>query len=53
MMFLFVLDDSLNSKRLTTRTEELTKCYDPLQELLVRLWPCKYRFKLASKILNY
>ena len=25
----------------TTRTEELTKCYEPLQKLRVRLWPCK------------
>ena len=24
----------------TTRTEELTKCYEPLQKLRVRLWPC-------------
>ena len=23
------------------RTEELTKCYEPLQKLRVRLWPCK------------
>ena len=22
-------------------TEELTKCYEPLQKLRVRLWPCK------------
>ena len=22
-------------------TEELTKCYEPLQRLRVRLWPCK------------
>ena len=37
----FVLDDSLTSKRFATRTEELTKCYEPLQKLRVRLWPCK------------
>ena len=41
MIYLFVLDDSLTSKRFTTRTEELTKCYEPLQKLRVRLWPCK------------
>ena len=23
------------------RTEELAKCYEPLQKLRVRLWPCK------------
>ena len=41
MIYLFVLDDSLTSYRFTTRTEELTKCYEPLQKLRVRLWPCK------------
>ena len=41
MIYLFVLDDSLTSQRFTTRTEELTKCYEPLQKLRVRLWPCK------------
>ena len=41
MIYLFVLDDSLTSQRFTTRTEELTKCYKPLQRLRVRLWPCK------------
>ena len=41
MIYLFVLDDSLTSERFTTRTEELTKCYDSLQKLRVRLWPCK------------
>ena len=43
MFYLFVLDDSLTSSRFTTRTEELTKCYVPLQKLRVRvrLWPCK------------
>ena len=40
MIYLFVLDDSLTSWRLT-RTEELTKCNEPLQKLRVRLWPCK------------
>ena len=41
MIYLFVLDDSLTSYRFTTRTEELTECYEPLQKLRVRLWPCK------------
>ena len=27
------------------RTEELTKCYEPLQKLRVRLWPCKTGLK--------
>ena len=37
MIYLFVLDDSVTSYRLTTTTEELTKCYEPLQKLRVRL----------------
>ena len=41
MIYLFVLDDSLTSKRFTTRTEELTKCNEPLQKLRVRLGSCK------------
>ena len=41
MIYLFVLDDSLTSKRFTTRTEELTQCYESLQKLKMRLWPCK------------
>ena len=41
MIYLFVLDDSFTSKRFTTRTEELTICYEPLQKLRVRLRPCK------------
>ena len=41
MIYLFVLDDSLTSQRFTTRTEELTKCYEPLQKLRVRLGSCK------------
>ena len=40
MIYLFVLDDSL-TKRFTTRTEEPTKCYEPLQRLRVRLGICK------------
>ena len=41
MIYLFVPDDSLTSYRFTTRTEELTKCYEPLQKLRVRLGTCK------------
>ena len=41
MIYLFVFNDSLTSKRFTTRIEELTKCYEQLQKLRVRLWPCK------------
>ena len=41
MIYLFVLDDSLTSQRFTTRTEELTKRYEPLQKLRVRLGTCK------------
>ena len=41
MIYLFVLDDSLTKKRFTTRTEELTKCNEPLQKLRVRLGTCK------------
>ena len=41
MIYLFVLDDPFTSWRFTTRTEELTKCYEPLQKLRVRLRPCK------------
>ena len=41
MICLFVLDDSLTGWRFTTRTEELTKCYEPLQKLRVRLWSFK------------
>ena len=36
-----VLDDSLTNLRLTTRTEQLTKCCEPLQKLRVRLGACK------------
>ena len=46
MIYLFVLDDSFTSKRFTTRTEELTKCYEPLQKLRVRLRPCKIDLNL-------
>ena len=33
--------ESVVSKVDSRRTEELTKCYEPLQKLRVRLWPCK------------
>ena len=51
MIYLFVLDDSLTSKRFTTWIEELTKCNEPLQKLRVRLWPCKIDFKPASNFI--
>ena len=41
MIYSYVLDDSLTSKRFTTRTEQLTKCCEPLQKMRVRLGPCK------------
>ena len=41
MIYLFVHDDSFTSYRFTTRTEQLTKCYEPLQKLRVRLGSCK------------
>ena len=37
MIYLFVLDDSLTSKRFATETEQLTKCCEPLQKQRVRL----------------
>ena len=45
MIYLFVLDDSFTSKRFITRTEELTKYYEPLQKMRVRLRPCKIDLK--------
>ena len=48
---LFVLDDSLTSLRFTTRTEKLTKCYEPLQKLRVRLWP--YKIDLSPPVILY
>ena len=41
MVYLFVPDDSSTSKRFTTRTEQLTKCCEPLQKVSVRLGSCK------------
>ena len=40
MIYLFVHDDILTSLRLTTTTEQLTRC-KPLQKLKVRLGTCK------------
>ena len=37
MIYLFVRDDTLSSKRFTTRTEQPTKCSEPLQKLRVTL----------------
>ena len=41
MIYSFALDDSMTSKRFTTRNEQLTKCCEPLQKMRVRLGPCK------------
>ena len=41
MIYFFVLDDSLTSWRFATRTEQLTKCCEPLQKLRARLGTCK------------
>ena len=41
MIYLCDIDDSLTSKRFTTRTEQLTKCWEPLQKMKVRLGACK------------
>ena len=41
MIYLFVLDDALTSSRFTTRTEQRTKCCEPLQKMRVRLGHCK------------
>ena len=41
MIYSFVLNDLLTSKRFTTRTEQLTKCCEPPQKMRLRLWPCK------------
>ena len=41
MVCLFVLGDSLAGWGFTARAEELAAgCYEPLQKLRVRLWPC-------------
>ena len=41
MIYLFVLEDSFTSWRFTTRTEQLTKCHEPLQKMRVRFGACK------------
>ena len=41
MIYLFVIDDSLTSKRFTMGIEQLTKCCEPLQKMRVRLGACK------------
>ena len=51
MIYLFVVDDSLTSKRFATRTEQLTKCCELLQKLRVRLWPCK--IDLSPPVISY
>ena len=51
MIYLFVLGDSLTSWRFTTRTEELTKCYEQLQKLRVRLGTCK--IDLSPSVILY
>ena len=40
MIYLFIIDDSLTTKRFTTSTEQLTKCCESLQKM-VRLGACK------------
>ena len=44
MIYSFVHYDSLLSLRFTTRTEQLTNCYEPLQKMKVRLGACKTGF---------
>ena len=51
MIYLFALDDSLTSKRFTTRTKQLMKCCEPLQKLRVRLWPCKTSLRFLITII--
>ena len=41
MIYLFVLDNSLANYRFTTRTEQLTKCSEPLQKMRMKLGACK------------
>ena len=48
MIYLFVLDDSLTSQRITTRTEQLTKSCEPLQKMRVRLVACKIDLRPPS-----
>ena len=41
IIYLFVLDDSLTIKRVTKRTEQITKCRELLQKMRVRLGTCE------------
>ena len=41
MTNLLALDDSLTSYMFNTRTEQLTKCCEPLQKMKVRFELCK------------
>ena len=47
LWWLFVIDDSLT----TTRTEQLSKCCEPLQKLRVRLGTCK--IDLSPPVISY
>ena len=40
-LFVCLCNDHSLTKRFTTRTERLTKCFEPLQKLRVRLGTCK------------
>ena len=56
MIYLFVLEDSFTGWRFTTRTEQLTKCHEPLQKMSVRLGACKidiYTCKPASNVVSF
>ena len=48
MLHLFVVDDSLNSWIFTTRTEQVTKCCEPMQKMRVRLGACKIGLSTTS-----
>ena len=37
----YILPERSYEQSLLVGSEELTKCYEPLQKLRVRLWPCK------------
>ena len=53
IIYSFFLDDSLNSERFTTRTEQLTKCCVPLQKLRVRLGACETLQYTLLAIINF
>ena len=48
MIYFFVFDDSLTSYRFTMRTEQLTKCCEPLQKMRARLGACKTGLSLPA-----